>query len=402
MIKRTLTQKLMKALDLSPVVLLVGARQVGKTTLVRNLDRNYIVFDDVLQLNAAINDPIGYINSIKKPVTLDEIQKASFLLSSIKLFVDKHGVFGDFLLTGSANVLNLKNNQETLAGRMVELTLFPFSAKEKNRKPDENPILQLFDSNITEIEVNGTTDLLYKFILEGGYPLSFFKDSAEDRFIWFNSYISTYIERDIRTIGELRDLDNFIRFYNVLFPRSATLLNKSEIAKLTSLNMETVENYISLLEKVYQIALLRPYFANVSKRFVKTPKIYVTDSGIFCHIIGIRTKEDLLKSDYKGAVFETFVFSEIIKHISYSDRIIDLWFYRTHDKKEIDFILESYGQKIAIEVKAAQTVYTEDFKHIVDFQKHIDPGTIGIVLYIGDSVVPFGKNLYAVPINIFL
>lgn len=401
MTERTINKKLRRVLKNFSVVLLVGARQVGKTTLVRHLDRNYIVFDDITQLNSALNDPAGYINSLKKPVTLDEIQKASFLLTSIKQFVDNNDSKGMFLLTGSANVLNIKGNNETLAGRLAEMTLFPFSCKEKNGKPYENPIDNLFE-DINNIGDFYTNEGLDKSIIAGGYPVAFQKENDIDRSDWFNAYISTYIERDIRLIGELRDIDYFIRFYNILMLRSGCVLNKSDIAKSANLNILTVENYISLLEKIYQIYLLKPYSSNISKRYIKTPKVYLTDSGLFCHLVNVKTNDDLAKSQYKGAIFETFVFSEILKHTKYSDRNYEIYFYGTHEKEEIDFILESYGKKLAIEVKATQTIEVKDFKNIISFQKTVDKDCVGIIFYIGNRVTKFGDNLFAIPLGFLL
>jgi len=404
MLKRAIEKELKKALSFSPVVLISGARQVGKTTLVTELkDRNYIVMDDITQLEAAKSDPQGYINSIKKPVTIDEIQKIPELLTPIKLYVDKNKNAGDFLLTGSANILNFKNSNETLAGRLIELTLYPFSAKEKNKEPNSNIVDALFEQDISTLEINiSSTDLVEKFIIEGGYPLSFLEQDKKSRFLWFNSYISTYIERDIRSIGELRDLDNFIRFYNYLMPQSGNLLNKSNIAKNTKLNAITVDNYISLLEKVYQIYLLKPYFENIGKSFIKSPKLYLTDSGLLCHLLNVRDIESLKTSRYKGEIYETFVFAELLKHISYSQNIINFHYYRTADKKEIDFILQKDDYILAIEVKAAMSIKKDDFRHIIDFQNRSSKKVTGIVFYNGKSIVCFGKKLYAIGLGYFL
>jgi len=341
MLKRVIAQELEKALKISPVVLIAGARQIGKSTLVSKLEREYIVMDDITQLDAAINDPQGYIKRIPKPITIDEIQKAPQLLTPIKLHVDKDRKNGEFLLTGSANVLNLKKSNESLAGRLIEITMYPFSAKEKNRDIKTNVVDMMFEQPLSSLKNDvKNSDKITKYILEGGYPLSFMMSNAKDRFMWFNSYISTYIERDIRSIGELRDLDSFIRFFNILAPRTANILNKSDISNDTKLNSATVDNYISLLEKVYQIHLLKPYHENIGKTFIKSPKVYLTDSGMASHILNIRDEEDLKNSRYKGSLYETFVFSELLKHITYSKNVLELFYYRTQDKKEIDFIIK--------------------------------------------------------------
>ena len=310
---------------------------------------------------------------------------------------------GEFLLTGSANVLDLKKSNESLAGRLIELTMYPFSAKEKNQDISTNFIDQLFDTPIEKITLSKQQSQKVKaFIIEGGYPLSFMMNSSRERFLWFNSYISTYIERDIRSIGELRDIDSFIRFFNVLVPRTATILNKSNIANDTRLNAATVDNYISLLEKVYQIHLLKPYSENIGKTFIKSPKLYLTDSGLAAHIFNIRDEQDLDNSKHKGKLYETFVFSELLKHINYSQSVVEFFYYRTQDKKEIDFIVKKQNKILAIEVKSSYSVNQSDFKHIIDFQNRSSYDVIGLIMYHGDKMVGFGDKLYALPLSSLL
>jgi predicted AAA+ superfamily ATPase len=404
MLKRSIQKYIDNALDIVPAVLIAGARQIGKTTLVSSIKREYIVMDDVIQLDASLRDPQGFISRLKKPITIDEIQKAPHLLSPMKLYIDNNKKNGEFLLTGSANVLNLKHSGETLAGRLIELTMYPFSAKEKNQDINTNVVDQLFDTKIENLKVDEKKrSMVTKYILEGGYPLSFMASKTpKDRFMQFNSYISTYIERDIRAIGELRDIDSFIRFFNVLTAQTASILNKSNISNDTKLSATTVDNYISLLEKVYQIHLLKPYHENIGKTFIKSPKCYLTDSGIASHILGIRTQEDLHNSKQKGNIYETFVFSELLKHITYSENILEFFYYRTQDKKEIDFIIKKQDKILALEVKSSHSVRKDDFKHIVDFQKRSKFKVTGIVLYHGDKVVGFGDKLFAVPLSLFM
>lgn len=403
MLKRVIQKEINDALKISPSVLVAGARQTGKSTIVQNLDREYIVMDDITQLEAAAYDPQGYIEQIAKPVTIDEIQKTPQLLTPIKLYIDKNRHNGEFLLTGSANVLNLKRANESLAGRLIELTMYPFSAKEKNHDTSTNFLDYLFEESIEKLKVTKQqSENVKQFIIEGGYPLSFMMNSPKERFLWFNSYISTYIERDIRSIGELRDIDNFIRFFNVLAPRTANILNKSNIANDTSLNSVTVDNYISLLEKVYQIHLLKPYYENIGKTFIKSPKMYLTDSGLSSHILGIRDENDLDNSNYKGNVYETFIFAELLKHMTYSQNLMEYFYYRTQDKKEIDFIIKRQDKILAIEVKSSYSVSRSDFKHIIDFQNRSAYEVVGLVFYHGDKTVGFGENLFAIPIGSLL
>ena len=403
MLKRTIKKSIQDALKISPVVLIAGARQIGKSTLVSTFDREYIVMDDITQLDSAISDPQGYINRIPKPVTIDEIQKVPQLLTPIKLFVDKKRVNGEFLLTGSANVLNLKKSNESLAGRLIELTMYPFTAKERSGDISSNIVDMLFSTPTQYLKYNKeNSKRVLKYILEGSYPLAFMMSRDKDRFMWFNSYISTYIERDIRSIGELRDIDNFIRFFNILAPRSANILNKSDIANDSKLTNITVDNYLSLLEKVYQIHLLKPYFENIGKSFVKSPKVYLTDSGICSHVLNINSIQELENSRYKGEIYETFVFAELLKHINYSSSIMEFFYYRTQDKKEIDFIIKKGERILAIEVKSSHSVKREDFKHIIDFQQKSSKDILGIVFYSGDSIVGFGEKLFAIPLAFLL
>lgn len=405
MFTRTVTSILNEALAISPAVLLSGARQVGKSTLCLDQDRQYRVFDDLSEREAALNDGIGYIISLPKPITLDEIQKVPEVLEGIKIDIDKKRTNGAFLLTGSANVLDMKKTKDTLAGRIIEILMWPLSQKELNNKHEENIIDLLFSKGIDGIN---TTDITYamilKAILNGGYPEIQRIESARGRALWFNSYISTYVERDIRDVGELRDISAFIKFFNIIAPRSCSLLNKSDLASDSTISEPTVNNYLSMLEMIYQISLLRAYSSNISKRFIKSPKLFMTDSGVFTHLLGLTSPDEIHESSHKGDIFETFVYTELIKHISYSMTQPAIYHYRTDDKKEIDFILEKGDKIIAIEVKASHTVKKDDFKHITDFQAKSKQNVLGIVLYSGEHILPFGDEAskrYALPLSIF-
>lgn len=405
MFTRTAKSILNEALAISPAVLLSGARQVGKSTLCLNQDREYRVFDDLSEREAALNDSMGYIASLPKPITLDEIQKVPEVLEGIKISIDKKRLNGTFLLTGSANVLDMKKAKDTLAGRIIEIVMWPLSQKELKGKYEENIIDLLFSKGIDGIMgVDISYDAILKAMLEGGYPEIQKIESARGRALWFNSYISTYVERDIRDVGELRDISAFIKFFNIIAPRSCSLLNKSDLANDAALSEPTINNYLSMLEMIYQISLLRAYSSNVSKRFIKSPKLFMTDSGIFTHLLGITSTVGIHESNHKGDIFETFVYTELLKHLSYSMTQPSIYHYRTNDKKEIDFILEKGNAIIAIEVKASRTVKRDDFKHIADFQSKSKQNVLGIVLYAGEHVLPFGdehSKRYAVPLSVF-
>ena len=405
MYKRSAEEILHEALSISPTVLLSGARQVGKSTLCLSLDNEYRVFDNLAERASALNDHIGYVATLPKPITLDEIQKVPEILEGIKIAVDKKRVNGTFLLTGSANVLDMKRAKDTLAGRIVEIVLWSLSQKEIHHKPSENIIDRLFTQGVEALTTNPIEhNELFEAIVNGGYPEIMKIDSKRGKSLWFNAYISTYVERDIRDVGELRDISAFIRFYNIIAPRSCGLLNKSDLANDASLSEATVSNYLSMLEMIYQISLVEAYSSNISKRFIKSPKLFMTDSGLFAHLLDIHSAQELQNSVHKGDVVETFVYAELLKHISYSQIQPKIYHYRTNDKKEIDFIVEKRDKIFAIEVKSSQSIKKEAFKHIIDFQKKSKKEIVGIVFYAGETILSFGDEehkRYAVPLSIF-
>ena len=399
MLKRSLEPILKTALKISPIVLLKGARQVGKSTLALSLCKNYTVLDDVSTRVNAKNDPNLFIQNLKKPVCIDEIQKAPELLESLKLYIDKSRHNGDFLITGSANILDMKQTKDTLAGRIIEVDLFPFSAKERQGKPEENIIDKLFAKEL-DVTLKNHKDIM-EDIITGGYPESLKLETPLEKKLWFASYISTYIERDARDLAELRDIDSFFRFLHIVAPRSTTMINKSDLAKEVGVRVETIENYLSILEQTFQIKLVRPYFENIGKQFVKSPKLYLNDTGVASYFLGINSLETLEASHYKGALIETFVCNELLKHISFASQPTSLFHYRTNDKKEIDFILKQNTKIIAIEVKSSSKVATSDFKHIIDFQKSCPQDVFGVVFYMGENILWINERCVAVPFSFF-
>ena len=405
MYKRSVEDILKEALSISPSVLLSGARQVGKSTLCIALNENYKVFDNLSERASAQNDPVGYVALLSKPITLDEIQKVPEILEGIKIAIDKERLNGTFLLTGSANVLDMKKTKDTLAGRIIEIPMWSLSQKELHHKPNENIVDILFSQGVEGlISTSITHDALFGAIVNGGYPEITKIVSKRAKSLWFNAYISTYVERDIRDVGELRDISAFIRFYNIIAPRSCGLVNKSDLAVDANLSEATVSNYLTMLEMIYQLKLVQPYSANISKRFIKSPKLFMTDSGLFSHLLDIHTADELNSSTHKGDIVETFVFAELLKHISYSQIQPKLYHYRTNDKKEIDFIIEKPNKILAIEVKSSQNIKRDAFKHIIDFQKKSSKEIIGIVFYAGDSILSFGDDEYqrfALPLGVF-
>ena len=398
--KRTLESTLKIALKTFPVVLLNGARQVGKSTLALDNFKNYLTFDDgELRLNAKEN-PKGFLKNLELPICLDEIQKVPTILEYIKMHIDTNRVNGNFLLTGSSNVLDHKDSKDTLAGRLCELRLHPLSSKEKNDKANENVIEKLLNRDL-KLAKKDYSDEIINHIIDGGYP-EILELEGLSKDLWFKSYIATYIERDARDLADIRDIDSFIKFVNILATRSGTILNKSSLSNDIGIKDITTENYLSIINRIYQATLLRPYFINIGKTFVKSPKVFFNDTGVLCSLLRINSKEQLLNSPYSGQIFETYVFCELQKHLSYLQKSSQMFHYRTNDKKEIDFIIEIDNEILAIEIKQSSSVKKDDFKHIIDLQNKIDKKCLGIVFYNGDMVVEFSDDLVAIPFGIFL
>ena len=398
--KRTLESILEIALKTFPVVLLNGARQVGKSTIALEKFKNYLTFDDgELRLYAKEN-PKGFLKNLELPICLDEIQKVPTILQYMKMHIDSNRVNGDFLLTGSSNVLDHKDSKDTLAGRLCELRLHPLSSKEKNDKPFENIIEKLLSRDF-KLAKKDYSDEVINNIIDGGYPeILELKGFSKD--LWFKSYIATYIERDARDLADIRDIDSFIKFVNILSTRSATILNKSSLSIDVGIKDITCENYLSIINRIYQATLLRPYFINIGKTFVKSPKVYFNDTGVLCSLLRINSKEQLINSPYSGQIYETYVFCELQKHLSYLQKSSQMFHYRTNDKKEIDFIIEIDNEILAIEIKQSSSVKKDDFKHIIDLQNKIDKKCLGIVFYNGDMVIEFSDDLVAIPFGVFL
>jgi predicted AAA+ superfamily ATPase len=400
MIKRALKKDILMYIKHFPSILITGARQVGKSTLAMDLGiDNYVTFDDITTYESAKADPKSFIMSLKKPVVIDEVQKVPEIFVAIKEHIDNDRTAGTFILTGSSNLQGFKEISDSLAGRIGIIDLYPFNLAECYEKDTNLIDLLLADqlpSEIKEIDFP-------KHVIKGGFPEVQTINEQKILYLWFSSYISTYIERDARDLGDIRNLDSFMRLYKSLAFRSANLTNKADISKETGIDNKTLDNYLSLLKNTYQIDFLTPYFRNELKRLTKTPKVYLLDTGILCHLLRISETDLLMNSEYKGMLYESFVYSELLKANTYAKNKVEISFYRTSDGKEIDFILDNGRSLTAIEIKSAKTVTMSDFKHIKYFAESTK-GLLktGYVMYNGNKVLSFGEHtgtkLYAVPI----
>jgi predicted AAA+ superfamily ATPase len=406
MIKRHIESNILKALSDTPVVLLNGARQTGKSTLVQSLCQNklktqYITLDDSTVLASADKDPTGFIRQIEGTVIIDEIQRAPGLFDAIKVEVDRHRTAGRFLLTGSANVLLLPQLSESLAGRMEILTLWPFSRGEiENRK--ETFIDTLFDdiNRIPSCPVTNRKELWEKMSI-GGYPEVISRPEQNRREAWFSSYITAILQRDIRDMSHIEGLTALPRLLTLLAARSPSLLNFAELSRSSGIPQSTLKRYLTLLEMTFLVRLLPAWSGNLSKRMVKSPKILTCDSGLMSYLKGFEPSRMDLYPESAGPLIENFVIMELFKQVSWSQTQPQLYHFRSQAGQEVDLFLEDRrGRVAAIEIKASAQVSSKDFQGIRTAQNMLqDKWICGVVLYMGTEKVSFGDNLIALPVE---
>ncbi len=401
MIARNSAEKLKKALGQHPVVLVNGARQTGKSTLVKHVapDYTYITFDDLRFLSAAQSDPIGFIEGLKHPVILDEIQRVPELFLAIKYDVDKNRHPGRYLLTGSANPLLIPQLGDSLAGRMAIINLFPLSQGEIEGVK-ESFIDTIFDNRLPQAFDKLSTQELYSRLAKGGYPLVQQGD-FESRESWFNGYITLLLQRDIKDLAHITGIAEFPRLLYLLATRTCNLMNSAEVSRTSGLSTSTLSRYLILLETIFLIHFLPAWSVNRGKRLVKSPKITLIDSALIGYLLGLDLQDPTTDSKILGSVLENFVVNELQKQLTWCRARANMFHYRTSNGIEVDLILEnSAGKIVALEIKKSATVTAHDFKglrHLMETEK--DAFVQGIIVYTGTEYIPFGSRLCALPIS---
>lgn len=407
MYSRHLAGSLQDALSDTPAVLVNGARQTGKSTLVQSSElgqsnRQYLTFDDPGILAAARRDPNGFVAGLNLPVTLDEIQHVPELFPVIKAAIDRKRQPGQFLLTGSANVMLLPKLSESLAGRMEVLTLWPFSQGEI-LGTQENFIDTLFSKSA----VNWSSKLpakswgeLLEIIATGGYPPAVARPNAARRDAWFQSYVMTMLQRDIRDLASIADTTAIPRLLSVVAARAGGLLNFADLSRTMALPQTTLKRYFALLEGTFLVQLLRPWARNLGKRVIQTPKVYLNDSGLLAHTLGATVERLKTEGSLAGAVLENFVLMELRKQCAWTTNRPELFYWRTASGQEVDVVLENReGKVVGIEIKAAATLGTNDVRGLQALADAVGKSwTRGVVLYAGTEVIPFSANLHGVPL----
>lgn len=404
MIRRHLEDQVVAALADTPVTLLVGARQTGKSTLCQQLAvgrhrARYLTLDDATTLAAARTDPVGFVASIDSPVVIDEVQRAPDLFSAIKLAVDRKRTPGRFLLTGSANVLLLPRVSDSLVGRMQVLMLWPFSQGEIEGAR-EGFIDAVFGRKAPPLAAGRQSreDILGR-ALRGGYPEILTRSDPRRRRAWYESYVTTILQRDVRDLANIEGLASLPRLLALIASRATSLLNYADLSRGTALPQSTVKRYLALLENTFLTRAIPAWSANLGKRLVKAPRLAVGDTGLLAHLVGASPEKLRTDPGAAGPILENFVAMELIKQATWSSVAVALHHFRTAAGQEVDLVLErDDGKIVGIEVKAAASVAATDFRGLHALREAArDRFLRGIVLYTGREAMPFGPSLFALP-----
>ncbi len=387
-----------------PVLLLTGPRQIGKTTLLEKLaeeGRNYVSLDDLDERSLAQQDPALFLQTHKPPLIIDEVQYAPILFSYIKMYVDKHKISGLFWLTGSQKFHLMKGIQESLAGRVAIIDMLGLSGKEIENKAKESvPFLPsrkwLKESSEHKSEEKNLQDI-YSAIWNGGFP-KLIVDDNKNRDIFYRSYIRTYIERDVKDSYNISDNIGFYNFFRAIAARTGQLLNYADIAKDVGVDPKTAKIWMSILERSGIIYLLYPYYNNVTKRIIKTPKVYFLDTGLCSYLTAWDSPKTLEAGAMSGAILETYVFSEILKSYWHNGQEPNIYFYRDNDQKEVDFLIEANGKIYPIEVKKTATpslAATKNFSVLKNLKKDIESG---VIFCLRPEIIPISQNIMSLPV----
>lgn len=402
LIPRHAKRQVATALADTPVVMVNGPRQCGKTTLVRGFEtsgRRYISLDDETALGAARDDPAGFLRPLDSAI-LDEVQRAPELLRAIKLTVDNDRRPGRFLLTGSADLLALPTISDSLAGRMEIVTLLPLSQTEIARTSSRF-IDRVFTGKLPQPSEVSIGAKLVQRVLRGGYPEMLRRADHARRRNWARDYVAAIVQRDVRDISTIERLDVLPRLLRILAQQSGQLTNFTQIGGQIGLDDKTARKYLGVLEQLFLLRRLEPWHGNRLSRLIKTPKLHFLDSGLLAALLG--ATPDRIGEDRAvlGTLLETFVYTEVLKAAEAGGRSISLYHYRDKDQNEVDLVLEDeIGRIVGLEIKAAATVRPADFaglrKLAAATGKHF---CLGAVLHDGDAVTGFGDHLVAAPLS---
>ncbi|MEM7789437.1 MAG: ATP-binding protein [Bacteroidota bacterium] len=423
---------LVEALADTPVVLVHGPRQCGKTTLARDVGDAagyaYRTFDDDTLRAAAEADPVGFVADLPERAVLDEVQRVPGLFTSLKAAVDRDRTPGRFLLTGSANVLLVPHLSDSLAGRMEVLRLHPLSQHELAGLAGEAPtfVERLFEGGLPETTGSAADDAgaddaeaddaeaddaeaggvrlgrdLAGTVVAGGYPAALERASERRRTAWYRAYVETIVQRDVRDLAAIRNLDALPRLLAAVASQTSRLLNVTDLAGPFRMTRPTVRDYVTLLSGVFLVDELPPWHSNRLSRLVKTAKLHAGDTGVACALLEVGADELWADRELYGQMLETFVYGELVRQASGGARPVAFHHLRDRKGVEVDLVLERSGRElVGVEVKASATVRGKDFHGLRKLQEAVgDRLVAGVVLYDGGATLPFGDRLWAVPIR---
>ncbi len=406
MYRRTITDAILDAMADTPAVFLQGARQAGKTTLVREmarteLDATFLTLDDASVLAAARADPVGFLAGLDGCVVLDEVQRVPELALALKAAIDRDRRPGRYLLTGSARLLTLPALSDALVGRMEVVTLWPLSQQEigGNRV---NWVDQLFAGGPPPqvVEPCGQ-DELRRRLAAGGFPEAVERRRQSRRARWYESYVTTLLQREVRDLSRVEDLAAFPRLLSLAAARTSQLTNMSDLSRAAGLPTSTLKRYMALLEGVFLLHYLPAWSTNRTKRVTRSPKLHLTDSGLAAHLVGLEEEGTPGRGANPGGLLETFAVNEIIRQRDVSSHRPASYHFRTHAGIEVDLLLEDRrGRLVGVEVKAAGSVGTRDLRGLRFLEREFPESFLrGVVLYGGDQIVPFSPRIQAAPIS---
>ena len=396
------------ALDTMRVVVLTGARQTGKTTLAQELGREdgrvFITLDRPETLELAESDPEALWEGLER-VTIDEVQRSPQLLNLLKIEVDRNPAKGRFLLTGSANLLLMESVSDSLAGRAGYISLPPFTLAERMSVEGGRLLRRLLEASSSAAVLKLGADFpsrdvltISRAVFDGGYPEALQLDSDQARNVWREGYVATYLERDLRNLSAIADLPDFLRLLRLAVLRSGQLVNIDGLARDAGLASSTARRWLNLLEVSCQTVSLPAYATSRSKRLIKSPKLYPTDSGLACYLCGITESTSLENSPQLGPLFEGYVLQHLAAFAALLPARAELLYWRTTRGEEVDFVVETPARLLPIEVKTSRTLVGRDLRGLNAFLgEYPDGAPFGVVLYAGQEWMRPARNVVAIP-----
>ena len=404
-IHRTLERKFIKMSSFFKAVLVTGARQVGKTTMLKHLaeneNRTYVSMDNQMARALAKTDPVLFFQTYKPPIIIDEIQKAPELFEQIKIMCDETDQRGLFWLTGSQQYHMISNIRETLAGRIGILELYSLSKNETDNIIFPNELDFTLDCLLERQKVSGKNDItdIFDHIWKGGMPAALNADE-EQRQEYFNSYIETYLMRDVSEEGGITDTVRFRRFLNACAALTAEQVNYSTLAEAADISQPTAKAWLLLLESLGIIYLLKPFANNEIKRLAKTPKLYFCDTGLCAYLSMWLTRDTLMNGAASGHYFENYVVAELLKNYSYLQSEVNLTYYRDSNAKEIDVLIEENGKIHPLEIKKSANPNRREIKKYEVLEKTGMQTGAGGIICMCEEVIPINSRNSFIPCNL--